>query len=56
MTTHELVLMAREQLQDAENRFNNATGADVDVANAELTAAQMRLNRLLQVAKEESKA
>lgn len=55
MTTHELVLMAREQVEAAENKFNNATGPDVDVANAELTAAQLRLNRLLQIAKEESK-
>lgn len=46
--------MAREQLQAAENKFNNATGSDVDVANAELTAASLRLNRLLQIAKEEA--
>lgn len=49
----ECIREAHNKLLTAENKFNYATGNDVQVAIAELNAAEMQVNRLYEIAKKE---
>lgn len=43
---------AKLKLEVAECNFNYASGRDIDIAIAELNAAEVRLNRVYEIAKE----
>lgn len=49
----ECIREAHNKLLAAENKFNYVTGNDVQVAIAELNAAEMQINRLYEMAKKE---
>lgn len=53
MNALESVKSARLQLEVAQNRFNWATGDEVEIATLQLMAAEIFYNRAIRIAKEE---
>ena len=54
MTIHDEITLALEQLDQARQNFDYALPDFIDVAVAELAAAEMRVDLLYRLAKEEA--